>query len=112
MPAPSRSRGTGNEIKNETGRTPYTVGNNSLTNTGTLEVAGTLTLLDDLVTNTGGTLTVDFDRDAGPDRRRHHQQRPAQQCQGGQITVSGTGNEIENETGGTDYRQRQQQLHQ
>ena len=50
--------GTGNEIENETGGSVIGSGTNSLTNTGMLEVAGTLTLLDDLVTNTGGTLTV------------------------------------------------------
>ena len=45
--------GTGNLIENETG------GTNSFTNTGTLEVAGTLTLTSDLVTNNSGTIKVD-----------------------------------------------------
>ena len=101
MPAPSRSAGTGNEIENETGGSVIGSGTNSLTNTGTLEVAGTLTLLDDLVTNTGGTVTVDATDTLDPDRRRHHQQRPVQQRR--PVKVTGTGNEIENETGGTPY---------
>ena len=66
---------TGNKIENETGGTAYTVGTNSLTNTGTLEVAGTLTLLDDLRdqhrrhADGGLRLPARWTRD----RRRHHQ---------------------------------------
>src|SRR6202043_14155 len=51
--------GTGNLIENETGAAVIGTGTNSFTNTGTTEVAGTLTLLSDLVTNTGGVFTVD-----------------------------------------------------
>ena len=55
--------GTGNEIENENGSNGPggSGGTNIFTNTGTLEVlgGGVLTLLDDLVTNTGGTIMVD-----------------------------------------------------
>ena len=74
-------------------------GTNSLTNTGMLEVAGTLTLLDDLVTNTGGTVTVDATDTldlTGGDTINNGQFNNA-----GTIKVTGTGNEIENETGGS-----------
>ena len=55
--------GTGNEIENENGSNGPggSGGTNIFTNSGTLEVlgGGVLTLLDDLVTNTLGTIVVD-----------------------------------------------------
>ena len=92
--------GTGNEIENESGGTAYTSGTNSFTNTGTLEVAGTLTLNSDLVTNTSGIITVDSTGTldlTGSDTINNGQLNN----NGGLIKVTGTGNEIENETGGT-----------
>ena len=62
-------------------------------------MTGTLTLLDDLVTNTGGTLTVEGTGTldlTGGDTINNGQFNNA-----GTVKVSGTGNEIENETGGT-----------
>ena len=50
-----------------------TISNLHFVNDTTLLVTdGTLTLLDDLVTNAGGTITVDRDRYARPDRWRHY----------------------------------------
>ena len=94
---------TGNEIENETGGSVIGSGTNSQTNTGTLEVAGTLTLLDDLVTNTGGTVTVDATDTldlTGGDTINNGQFNNAGTVK---VTGTGTGNEIENETGGTPY---------
>ena len=54
-----------------------TLENGPLTIKDTVEVAGAVTLLDDTVTNTGGTLQVDDSSDADAERhrdhRRHHQ---------------------------------------
>ena len=93
--------GSGNEIENETGLATIGSGTNSFTNTGTLTVlggatAGTLTLLDDLVTNTGGVITVDASGTldlTGGDTINNGQLNNA-----GSINVSGS-NTIENETG-------------
>ena len=70
-------------------------------------MAGTLTLLDDLVTNTGGTVTVDATDTldlTGGDTINDGQFNNA-----GTVKVTGTGNEIENETGGTAIGSRHQQ---
>ena len=94
--------GTGNEIENESGGTAFTSGTNSFTNTGTLEVAGTLTLNSDLVTNTSGIITVDSTGTldlTGSDTINNGQLNN----NGGLIKVTGTGNEIENESGGTAF---------
>ena len=93
--------GSGNKIENESGLATIGSGTNSFTNTGTLTVlaGGTLTLLDDLVTNTGGVITVDgtgiLDLTGG-DTINNGQ---LNDDSGGQINVSNAGNEIENETG-------------
>ncbi len=91
--------GTGNTIENETGGATIGTGTNSFTNTGTLEVAGTLTLNSDLLTNTSSIITVDSTGTlalTGGDTLNDGQLNNA-----GHINVSGSGNEIENETGGT-----------
>ena len=90
--------GTGNEIENESGGTAFTSGTNSFSNPGTLEVAGTLTLNSDLVTNSAGIITVDSTGTldlTGSDTINNGQLNN----NGGLIKVTGTGNEIENETG-------------
>src|SRR6202035_956170 len=89
--------GTGNLIENETCAAVSGTRTTSFTNTGTTEVAGTLTLLSDLVTNTGGGFTVDSSGTldlTGGDTINNGQLNNA-----GKIVVSGTGNLIENETG-------------
>ena len=92
--------GSGNEIENETGGATVGSGTNSFTNTGTLEVAGTLTLTNDLVTNSGGIITVDSAETldlTGGDTINSGQLNN----NGGLIKVTNTGNLIENESGGT-----------
>src|SRR5579862_5902054 len=90
-----------NEIESDDGT--GSGGTNVFTNSGTTEIfaSATLTLLDDLVTNTAGVLTVDgagtLDLTGGDTVNNGQFNNKA----GGTINVSGLGNEIENETGGT-----------
>src|SRR6202043_861313 len=89
--------GTGNLIENETGAAVIGTGTNSFTNTGTAEVSGTLTLLSDLLTNTGGGLTVDST--GTPDLTGGASTNSGQHSNAGKSVVSGSGNLIENEPG-------------